>query len=294
MSVDQRLREAELAFLNAPFRPDGWLHAIRQLAAVTGSAVAQLCGGGLNSLTFNYFSEERHDPHGHLVNPVIYGPENWRINTTHRARTIEFERDYAAYRAVRPTSFYDDAVSDLDLPFGCQSALMMDQNGMTGMALLRSSRNGPCTPETIAQFAVLARQAHRATRVQIALGEEAAELMVSGTAGRHECTILLDRFGNVLALTEAAELLFDEAQALTMRGHRVTLTNKAEDRALEAACARLMASDGVSGPLLHETVVGRSAATPQGRWRLVAVRLGGEAKGLLCFEPQLALTFTPL
>lgn len=295
MPTEARVREAELAFLNAPFVDKGWLLAVQQLAHVTGSAMAQLCGGGngASPLAFNVFSDQRHDPHGHLSNPALYGPENWRIGTTRAARTIQFEADYAAYRAHNPTGYYDDAISDLDMPFGCQSALILDRNGMFGLALLRSGRDGPCTPETLAQFASIARQAHRAVRVQMALGEEAAELLIEGVADRTEMTILLDRHASVLAMTELAESLFDHPQGLRLDGLRLGLADPAEDRFLLAACHRLLSSDAVSGPLLHETVIGRSADRPNGRWRAVVVRVGGPVSAL-GVEPQLAVTLTPL
>jgi hypothetical protein len=292
LSIEQQLRSAELAFLNAPFEADGWLRAIREMAQVTGSAVGQLCGGGNEGLTFNYFSEDRHDPHGHLTNPIVYGPENWRINTSHRARTIQFERDYAAYRSHHRTDFYDDAVSDLDLPFGCQSALMLDQNGLFGLALLRSQRDGPCSPEVIERFTRMARQAHRAVRVQIALGEEAARLLISDISHRTECTLLLDRHLNLLATTALAEVLFDDPHGLRLSSMRLSLSDPREDAQFLAACTRLLSGDGVTGPVLHEMTAGRSANCPGGRWRLVAARLPELPQGF-GFEAALAVTLRP-
>lgn len=294
MLGSQRLREAELAFLNAPFEEGGWLLAIEQLAAITGSAVAQLCVAGSPAcLPFNLFSDDRHDPYGHLVNPVLYGAGNWRIGVTGRPRTIQHERHYVAYRKQRSANFYDDAISDLDLPHGCQSALMIDPNGLTGLALLRSSRDGICTPDTLATFAMLARQAHRALRVQLALGEQAAELMIGGEADCRDCTILFDGHANILALTQAAELLFDEPNGLSLSGHQLRLANPAENHAFYAAVTRLLGGDGINTPIVHETRLGRSVDRPAGRWRAILVRLG-QAGGSFGFEPRLALTLGPL
>ena len=295
MSVDQRIRDAEIAFLNAPFNDDGWLHALRQMVFAAGGEVAQLCGGGPGlSLTFNYFSQDRHDPHGHLVNPAMYGEDNWRINCSMgRARTIQDERHYDAYRDGRRAAFYDDAVSDLDLPFGCQTPLMLDQHGLVGLALLRSSRDGRCTPDTLAAFARIARQAHRAVRVQMALGQEGGEQMLAGLVHTAEMTVLLDRQGQVVAMTPAAEALFDCGVGLRLDGLAVRLPGVSEDRAFKAAIARLLASDGRDGPILHEAVAGRCEARPQGHWRLFLTRLpdGGDQLG---FAAQFALTLRPL
>jgi PAS domain-containing protein len=295
MFANRLVRDAELAFLNAPFREDGWLHATRLMAEATGTAVGQLCGAGMGpGLTFNLLSEERHDPHDHLVNPLLYGPENWRINcTTGGARSIQHERDYAAYRSSNPTTFYDDAVSDLDLPFGCQSPLMLDSGGLVGLALLRSTRDGPCTPEIIADFARIARQAHRAVRVQLALGQERGEAMLSGLARSGEMTLLLDRQGRLVAMTEAAEALFDCPFGLQLDGLNVRLEQKVEDKALQAAMGRLLASDGIDGPVVHQAIAGRNEQRPQGFWRLFLTRIPARYD-LLAMEAQLALTLRPL
>jgi hypothetical protein len=291
--VSKRLTEAELAFLNAPFNDDGWTVAVQQLAALTGSRVAQLCGtGGSGMLTLNLFSDTLHDPHRHLENPSLYGPENWRVGVTTGARTIQHDLHYAAYRAERPPSYYDDAISDLDVPFGCQSALMMDDNGMVGLALLRSSRDGPCSSETVGIFARVAHQAHRAVRVQAALGEEAAVLLLGDVGQRCEATILLDGFANISAMTPAAEALFVEPGGLELHGLHLRLAVQGEDEAFQQALGRLLISDGVTGPVLHQTVVGQSPASPGGRWRLVATRLPARARSL-GFDPHIAITLRP-
>jgi hypothetical protein len=295
MFVERPVREAELAFLNAPFRDDGWVGAIRQLAFATKSSVAQLCGGGTGpTLSFNLFSEERDDPHGHLVNPALYGAENWRINcASGGSGSIQDERHYAAYRRAHRTDFYDDAVSDLDLPFGCQSPLIIDSGGLIGLALLRSSRDGACTPDVIASFAKVAHQAQRAVRVQLALGQERGEDMLAGLACSNDMTLLLDRHGRLVAMTDAAEVLFDCPMGLRLDGVNVRLAAEAEDCALRAALGRLAASDGIDGPILHEAVAGRCETRPEGCWRLFLTRLPTRGD-LLGVEAQFALTLRPL
>lgn len=294
MFVDQRVRQAELAFLNAPFETDGWLRAVEQMAEVTGSATGQLCGiAGPMRLPYNLLSDAPHDPHGHLHNPMLYGPENWRIGVTRGVLTVQHEEDYAAFRARHRTSFYDDAISDLDVPFGCQTALSTNGDDLLGLALLRSHRDGPCSSDVLVTFRRLAWQAQRSMRVQIALGQESAELMLSGLSAHGEATLLLDRFGGVAALSPAAERLFDEAHALRLQGLRPVPVHKEEADEFDAALARLLASDGVTGPILHQFRLGRSAAYPRGRWRGILARLP-VARCELGFAAELALTFTPL
>ncbi|UUR06804.1 hypothetical protein [Sphingomonas glaciei] len=294
MIVDQAVREAELAFLNAPFTGEGWQLAIRNLAESTGSFLVQMCGGSpAPAQDFNIFSHDLGDPYGHLINPDLYGPQNWRLNSALQAPgSIQYEQHYATYRGARKCEYYDDASSDLDLRFGCQSPLLFDNAGLIGLCLLRSGRDGPCTSEVLDAFSSVARQAQRAVRVQLALGQEQGETMLEGVASSGEMTLLLDGQGRLVAMTEAAEILFDHPAGLRLDGLSVRLSDRAEDRSLQAAAGRLLASDGVWGPVLHEAVAGRCAAAPQGQWRLFLTRLP-EGTDLLQVGPQLALTLRP-
>jgi hypothetical protein len=293
MPIEPALREAELAFLNAPFNSGGWLHAVQAMADVTDSAVGQLCGtAGAMALPFNLLSADLHDPHRHLHNPMLYGPRNWRVAVTQGVLAIQHDVHYSAYRARFGTGYYDDAVSDLDVPFGCQTALGYSGDDVLGLALLRSRRDGPCDEVTLSRFARLAYQAQRAMRVQIALGQESAELMLTGLSATREATLLLDRFGDVAAMSEAAEPLFDEAGGLQLQGLRLLLALKPEADSFNAAVARLSASDGVSGPLVHDFRFGRSDAHPGGRWRGVLTKLPSTGFEL-SFAPELALTIKP-
>jgi PAS domain-containing protein len=129
--------------------------------------------------------------------------------------------------------------------------------------------------------------------VQLALGQERGEQTLAGLATSGEMTILLDRKGRVVAMTEAAEQLFDCPNGLILDGLNVRLGNREEDRALQAATSRLLSSDGVTGPILHESIAGRSEGSPDGCWRLFLTRLPARLD-LLGVEAQLALTLRPL
>ena len=196
-------------------------------------------------------------------------------------------------RALHDTSDYDDACSDLNGLFGCQMAMMLDPSCLVGLALMRSRRDGPCDSLAIDAFGPIARQAMRAARVQLALGLEAAELMLQGVGTRREATFLLDLFGQLAALTEAAERLFDHPHGLRLNGMSPQLANADEQRALDGAYRRLFASDGINGPVLHEMRAGRSATRPEGRWRVHVVRLPAIVHAFN-FNPALAVTLTPM
>ena len=294
MRSDSALRDAELALLNAPFEADGWQRAVQTVADATRSSAAHLLGtGGPLLLPLNVFAGDAPGIEKYLGDPRFHGATNWRVGSVTVPMAIQHEAHYAEYRRQHDTSEYDDAASDVDIMFGCQSAVLLDSRNLLGLALLRSRRNGPCTAETLQHFALLRRQLGRAVRVQMALDGEAAETMV-GDFGERQCaTLLLDRQANLCALSATAEPLFDDIGPLQLSDLAVELRNRAENRLFQEALKRLLASDGHRGAVVHQALVGRCAANPFARWRLFAVRLPHRPHGL-GFDPHLALTLKPL
>lgn len=290
MRSDTSLRDAELAILNAPFEDGGWQLAVQAAADATRSNAAHLLGiGGPLLLPLNVFAGDVPGIEPYLGDPRFHGAINWRVGTVTVPMAIQHEAHYADYRRLHDTSAYDDVASDLDIPFGCQSAVLLDSRNMVGLALLRGRRNGPCTTETLQRFAVLRRQLGRAIRVQMALDGEAAETMV-GQLGERQCaTILLDRQANLCALSATAEPLFEDSGPLRLAGLAVELRNRAENRLFQDALKRLLASDGHRGAIVHQALIGRCESRPAARWRLYAVRLPHRPHGL-GFDPHLALT----
>lgn len=290
MSDVASLRAAELAILNAPFEERGWERAVESVARATHSSGAHLLGMGgplllpLNVVVGNYAGYE-----SYFANPELHGRSNWRVGSTTVPMAIQHEADYAAYRRSHPTADYDDGVSDLDVPFGCQSALLLDRNSMLGLAILRSWRDGPCDADTLRDFAMLRHQLARALRVQMAMDGEAAELMVGDKGALGGATILLDRHGSLCALTETAEQLLDEQGPLRLDGLAVRLRCATEDRHFQQALARLLKSDGHRDVMVHQARVGGRGGSHGRDWRLFAIRLPQRPHGL-GFDPHLAVT----
>lgn len=289
MAYCSHLRETELAILNAPFEERGWERAVAGIAAATRSSGAHLLGMGgplrlpLHVVVGNYSGYEHY-----FTDPALHGQCNWRVSSTAAPMGIQYEADYRAYRRGRATSDYDDAVSDLDIPYGCQSAMFLDANGMVGLALLRSSRDGPCSDDILRDFALLRHQLARSLRVQMALDSEAAELMVGDLDAVGGATILLDRHGNVCALTPAAEPLLDDQGPLRLDGLMLRLRDPRHDRDFGLALARLLASDGRRQALVHQARITRNGTCAR-VWRLAAVRLPHRPHGL-GFDAQLAIS----
>lgn len=293
MRVAADVQAAELAILNAPFEENGWHRATLAVAEATGSSAAQLIGfGGPMLLPLNVVVGDIGGPTGHLCNAHLYGPCNWRINSVGPAMSIQHEAHYRAYAASHDTRDYDDAVSDVDLPFGCQSALSSEPGRLIGVSLLRRRRDGRCDEVVLSKFAYLRAHIARAVRMQLALDNEAAQLMLGHLETVDCATLLLDRHAILAEMTPAAEHLFDHGGPLRLCGLAVQLANPVENRQFERFLAALLSDDRARHGIAQMRVSGGPRANGRA-WRLIAARLPAREHGL-GFEPTVAITLRPL
>jgi hypothetical protein len=280
------VREAELAILNAPFEQQGWDRAVAAICQATRCHGAHLLGmGGPLTFALDIVSGLDSKIHRYLGDRHLHGTVNWRVCSTTVPMAIQHDGHYAAYRAAHDTADYDDAVADLDMPFGCQRVLLGDETMFLGIAMMRGRREGPCSADTLTAFDHLSRQLQRSVRAQLALDGEAAELMLGDMAGLHGATILLDRLGSLVAMTPAAEAAFEEGGPMTLAGLGVRLLDPVADRRFQGALARLLAHDGDTSAPLHEMRLSSGGQS----WQLVVLRLPAREHGL-GFEPRLAVT----
>ncbi|WP_118856511.1 hypothetical protein [Sphingomonas mesophila] len=281
-----------MAILNAPFDERGWEGAVQSIADATRSHSAQLLGiGGPLLLPLNVFVGPPAAYRHHIDCPDLYGPCNWRIGSATVAMAIQHEADYAAYRHHHDTALYDDVASDMDIPFGCQSALLFDRHSMIGIAVHRGRRDGPCHADTLAVFADLRLHMARAVRMQIALDGEAAELMVGDMEALHGATILLDRLGCIAALTPAAEPLLADDGPLRLTGLALELVDPSDNARFHRLVGQMLRSEVADAARL---AIGRTAAQPKGRWNLYLTRLPRRRDHGLGFDPHLAVTVKPM
>lgn len=282
---------AQLALLNAPFAPGGWQSAMDAVAIATGSAAAQLIGiGGATQLSLNIIGGQIVGNRAHLDDPKMYGPCNWRINAVGAPMSIQHEGHYRAYAAGRDTADYDDAVADVDLPFGCQSLLIAEDRWAVGLSLLRRHRDGPCDADVLDDFAHLRRQTARAVMMQTALDNQAADIMLDDLHRIDAAVILLDRHGGLRAVSDRAELLFGGDGPLCRSQNSLWLRDPVCNRSFQAAIVRLLEGDWLNGPLLHRITI-RARPFDRARWRLTLMRLPGPETGL-GFNTHLAMTLS--
>jgi hypothetical protein len=290
---DRGLHEAELRILNAPFEERGWERALEAVADATESHAAQLLGiGGPLLVPLNVFVGAPASFRHYIESAELHGPCNWRVGSTTVPMAIQHEEHYRAYRLTHQTSDYDDAASEMDIQFGCQSAIIVDERNMVGLALLRSRRNGPCDEEVLSRFARLRHQMGRAVQTQIMLDGEASQMMVGDLDTLEGATILLDRHGCIAAMSPVAEALFGDRGPLRLTGLTIRLLDRTENERLNNMLARLLRDDAVG--VVEHLRTGRSAMDPDGRWKIYCTRLPHRHDHGLGFEPHVALTVRPV
>ena len=245
-------------------------------------------------LPFNLFTGKMAErAQSHFANPALWGSCNWRVGTSAAPMTIQHDSHYGDYRRRHGsalTADYDDAVSDIDMQYGCQAVLMADQQHFLGLAVMRGRMEGRSDHSTLFAFERIIRHAQRSVRVHLALDGEAGELLVENWADRTSPMLVLDRFGGLCAMTAAGEQLLDVNGPLSLRGISLAARDRRDDGWFQAALARLLrVRDDSVGPHLHQMTLGRSGDRPAThRWRLSILRLPRRPHGL-GFDPHLLI-----
>lgn len=243
--MGERDRELQMvaladAFAAAAFDPNGWFPALQLLADTTGSDRAQLIGiGGPTTIPFNIVTDfperalrqfveiEGGSP---LVNPRVFASD--RVGTME----IADERHYAAAIPHLTTDVYLDFMRDNDIPNGCSTKLLDDAQGLVGLALLRTLREGATSPADRQLFAEAARHARGAVRSGMMLEANAVRYLGGVLEASGAAAFLLEQDGRVRTMTPAAERLVAGGR-LQIAAGRLLATFPAEAATLATAIA---------------------------------------------------------
>ena len=237
--VEQRGVLAE-AFLAAAVEPERWLGALGELAAATGSDHAQIIGIGPDyALDFNWVSDMGAEAHAAADRAELITPQtNFRVAAAQSAPSgaILCEERYATVKPHLIDDAYLDLCSDLDIPHGCQTDLLIGDGGLVGFALLRSERSGPTTAQARDLFANVRDAAATAVSLQVAIEREGNRLVAGALEAMGTACFVLDRDMIVRAVTPGAEALLDDG-VMRMVDQRPALPRPGDERRLGAALA---------------------------------------------------------
>ena len=200
-------------FLTAALEPERWLEALDVMARHTGATHGQLIGvGGARDIPFNLVTNFESSSLQKFVDIGGGSPElNFRIAAS--VRHIErgqfdpllYEWHYDDVMGTLRSSRYLEFCEEVDIPFGCQTNLVLDGVGLIGLATLRKRKEGRTTSIQRRVFAQAALAARRAVRLQERMEGEQARFLAGAFDAIGVTAFILDARGHVLALSATAE-----------------------------------------------------------------------------------------
>lgn len=253
------------AFANAPFEEGGWDRALKLMAACTRSARGQIIGiGGKNSIPLNWITDSDPAEVGELAGVGGADPSrSWRVASAGGPLEVISEREYANARPRLDCDAYDELCDRLDMSFGCQTLLMAGGRAIFGLATLRTKADGLSTPEQLERFAQIAPHALAAIRLQLALVDEGARLLLGAFDAMRAAAFICDSTGTVCAFSKQAEELLSSG-FLRLTGGRLQLPLWHLDKQFQRAlCAVLSGAPAASPPAL---CLSGGDAPGAGRW----------------------------
>ena len=214
-------------FFTAALEPERWPEALGVMASHTGSAHGQLIGvggSGARDIPFNILTDFPQSDANDFVAMGGGSPTlNFRIAACNLGiergdyDSILYERHYDAEIPFLQSDRYIRFCEKTDIPFGCQTNLVVDRMGLIGLAVLRKQREGRTTPEQRRTFAQAARAARRAVRLQERLEGDQARLLAGAFEAIRATAFILDARGRVQAMTYGAEEIV-AAGGIELRG----------------------------------------------------------------------------
>jgi DNA-binding CsgD family transcriptional regulator len=213
--MDYNKLDWDEVFVAAALQPDRWPEALDLMARETGSSHGQLIGiGEGRAVEFNLATNFEPWAFEKFVEMGGGSPTtNFRIAASER----QIERGY--YDPLLYERHYDEAISQLtsrryvdwcdeiDVPFGCQTNLVLDDAGLIGLATLRKRSEGRTKPAQRHVFAKAAEAARRAVRLQERLEGEQARFLAGAYEAIGVCAFILDFKGRLIAHTATADVL---------------------------------------------------------------------------------------
>ncbi len=238
-----RAQQAAIAdmFANVVTGGVAWLDALAALADATGSARGQLIGVGPDRAQYfnwiNDFGDDRVarfnasvDESGSVNHRIVAGDTDGEL-------IVRCEADYDGVAKARPHSQYHEVAHAYDIPYGCQTKLIVDGGGMVGLAMLRSAADGVTTARDRAMFGALAPHVRSAVRIQIALEHNGPALAAGAMEQIGAAVLVCGADGRVHSMSAAAEALVRDG-AITIRHGRIRTGSPAETARLRDTIAR--------------------------------------------------------
>lgn len=263
-SDDEWLKLAD-EFYGAAMTLNGWHGALEGLARATGSRSGELIciaadGSAPMHVVTNVDPEAlRHFDQSRGGTPQV----NPRVQAGFKANLLQpvTEADFIAPAEHRNHPHYREFAFPWDLAFICLTTLHREPGMTIGMSVLRSERQGHINDDQKRVFTTLAPHVRAAVRMQQMLGTNAAAVLAGTLDAMSIAAFVCDAQGRVQRMTQAAEKLVADGQALRLRSGWLGCVEDADDRALCVAIERAAnALQRPGAPLARSVVVNANAA----------------------------------
>ncbi len=247
------------SFYEAATEGSGWSSALQQLADATGSRTGELIGVGADgAVLFNLMTNVDPAFHEEFVaqdggNPA-HNPRV-RAGMSHGVMQALTEADFITPEEYRRDPHYQGLSRTYDLAWSCLMTLERNAERLTGLAVLRSAKQGHISEREKQVFTSLGPHIRVAVRLQQTLQQQGAQLLAGALEALALPAFICDRAGRVKGMTAAAETLLCEDTGLSLRDQRLLAANPAESRQLEVLIAHAAADPLPGRPPLAGTVL---------------------------------------
>jgi len=256
------------AFQMAAVTGDGWYAALEALANATGSRAGELIGlGSKNTVPFNWVTDLGQD---WVADFIAVGGGDPAVNPFVRHGSqlsplqVKASGDFVTPEERRTNPFLTEHMGSYDIPYICLTPLVKDADGLVGLAVMRSARQGEIERAERDAFASIAPHVRAAVRTQMALEHQGPALLAGAMEALSLAAFVCDGKGAVRAFTPAAEALVTGKSGLRLSQGRLQAASLAESKALGDAIERAAGGLLRPGAPLVETVVVRdkTGSTP--------------------------------
>lgn len=285
---EEHLRSLTDAFHAAALGTGSWYEALDGLAKATGSSTGELIGIGLNTIEFNvmtnvdmvsfnrdFLASGGHDPSWNI-----------RVRAGMSAPILKAlaESDFISPSEHKRDPHYQEFSRRWDFLYTCLATLDRNENGVVGLAVLRSEREGHITDAQRQVFATLAPFVRSAVLTQKALEGQGTAVLAGAMEALSMPAFVCDRHQRVRALTPTAEALLERRCGLRLKSQQLRAERDADAASLEQAIRIAVDHANPRRPLL-QTVVVRSCNEAHQPLALEVIALPTPRHGI-AFEPR--------
>ena len=296
MARFSHFRSAAASLLRAPFDHEQWLPALAATADATGSASASLMGIlSSGEMQFALSPMRSQCAVRDLLRDWVHhgGNDPKRNPLAARALSAPLLEEFSDAdvipcdeRARHP--LWDEFTNQHGLPHFGVCSIWRSADSQIVLTLSRTETQGAIPDSERTTFRRLAKRWHDAATFLRAIKTDGTKLLTGSLEGLSIAALVLDGFGRVVAMTEAAQTIVRAGKYLRLKHGRIEAVRPDEDAPLACAARRCVGSVREKGRMATLRLQGSRGSTITVRaWPLPRQNdLAFGAAALLILEPD--------